>query len=211
MTLMGPITAETLAPRDISFPAGSFHASWGGTARVAALVEGGVMIEQGSAPVFACVALSCLVQPEPGDIVLAACPDGFWVTAVLGRAGAAPLRLRAPGELVLEAGTRLTLSAATLEAQAGQARFALGEVSFIGRLVTAQLAALKLLGGVVETLAERVVQRARHSLRVTEQSDVQRSGTFDHVVTGTMNLQAEHAFITAGGAVRVDAEQIHMG
>jgi len=182
------------------------------TATVVKSTEGGVLIKRHGRELFARVALSCLIVPQPGDEVLTATGgEEYWVTAILTRAGNAPLRLQASGDLVIGAAGSLSMHAETLNVSAPKANLLLAEVMHVGRQLTANLPALKLIGGVIETLAERVLLRAKWSQRVIEKADVSHAGTIDQTAAEGYTLQAENAFITAGNAVRVDASQIHMG
>lgn len=181
------------------------------TAIVTQTTEGGVLVQHQGREIFARVAFTCLMTPEPGDTVLAANADACWVIAILTRAGGAPMQLRAPGDLVIGAAGSLSLQAEMLNLSAPKANLLLAEILHIGSRITASVPRLNLIGGVIETLAERVLLRARWSQRVIEKADVSQCGTIDQTAAGSITLQAENAFITAGNAVRVDASQIHMG
>jgi hypothetical protein len=181
------------------------------TAMVAQTTDGGVLVRRQGQEILARIALNCLITPEPGDRVLMAVADECWVIAVLARAGNAPLRLQARGDLIIGAAGSLSLHAETLNLRAAKANLLLAEVLHVGRRITAHVPGLKLIGGVIETLAERVLLRAGWSQRLIEKADVSQCGTIDQTAAGSITLQAENAFITAGNAVRVDAGQIHMG
>jgi hypothetical protein len=172
----------------------------------------GVLIDHQGHVSAARIALSCLVQPEPGDQVLVALADEAWVTAVLSRLGTAPLRLLTTADVVLGApATSLTLNAGTLNIHAATANTVIEEVVHAGHGITAQLAWVKIVAGLFETLAHRVLVQAKTYLRTVDEADQLRARTIDHAATATMHLQADCAFMTAATAIRLDAEQIHMG
>jgi hypothetical protein len=179
-----------------------------GDSEVQAVAEGGVLLEHGE---FAKLAPGCLVRPEPGDHVVALRAGGAWVTCVLTRHSDAPVCLLAAGDMEIAAPGTLTLKAGTLNVNASKAHLWLDELAHFGRMVTAHLASTKIFGGVLETVAERVLLRARHSYRVLDELDHVRCGTSDHKAEGVMHIQAENTFVTADNAVRVKASQIHMG
>jgi hypothetical protein len=181
------------------------------TVTVAQAVEGGVLVRRQGHELFARIAVNCLIAPEPGDAVLIAMADECWVIAILTRAGTAPLQLRAEGDLVIGAAGSLSLQAETLNLRAAKANLLLADILHIGRRIAANAPSLKFIGGVIETLAERVSLRAKWSQRVIEQADISHSGMIDQTAAASFTVQAENAFITAGNAVRVDAGQIHMG
>jgi hypothetical protein len=175
------------------------------------------------------IAFSCLVQPEPGDLVATQDAGGvIWVTAILERPTQTPMRLLAEGDVSIasahgnisiaaagrvqvDAGDCVGISGAELELQAGVARFILDEHLQIGRRATYYVQKIRSAGQVLEQIAETVLTRARNLTRFVEESDQLRAGDVDHRAEGTMQLRAKTAFMTADDLVRLDANQIHMG
>jgi hypothetical protein len=191
--------------------------------------EGDVLLVAcGAERVQATAALSCLVAPEPGDLVLLgeACGRHF-VLAVLERRQAQPLRLLVEGDLEVAASGRLRLhgeaevaiaSSATISATAPEAamtarraRFSFGEVSAIARALTAQLGRAKLVGEALETVMERVLARVKRSYRFVEEGDHLRAGAIDHRAERSLHLRGENAVIHGGKVVKVDGGQIQLG
>lgn len=174
------------------------------------------------------IALSCLIQPEPGDRVLTSQADGMiWVLSVLERVSDKPVRLWTQGNLqiVSDLGTvsiiadkielvasdRVQVLAGTIELHAGVGRFILDELMQVGRSIGLHVAKLRTVAGVVETFADHLLSRAKHSSRFVEDGDLKRAGSVDHRMEGTWQINARTAFLNADTVVRVDAEQIHMG
>jgi hypothetical protein len=175
------------------------------------------------------IAFGCLIQPEPEDRVLVGSVDGtIWIISVLDRQSAAPPRLCTDGDLTIAsvrgdislsagravdigASNRIRVAAPEIDLHAGIARFVLDELVQVGRRINWYVAKLRSMGETVETFADHVLTRAKRGSRFIEESDQVRAGDIDHRAEGTLQLQAEVAFITADTIVRVDAEQIHMG
>lgn len=175
------------------------------------------------------IAFGCLIRPEPGDSVLTSLAgDTIWIISVLERKSDAPPRLWADGDLGIVsahgnialsaeravdigAGTSARIAAPEIDLHAGVARFVLDELLQVGRRVSWYVTRLRSMGEIVETFAEHVLTRAKRGSRFIEESDQMRAGDIDHRAAGTLQLQAEVAFITADTVVRVDADQIHMG
>jgi hypothetical protein len=174
-------------------------------------------------------ALSCLVVPEPGDLVLVTEAGGAaYVLAVLERRQAHPLRLLAAGDVEIGAtGGRLRLqggagveiatpgrfSAAAEEvALAGRsARFTFAEAAGSVQRMTAEFGVVKLVADALERVVGRLLTRARNSYRFVEEGEHLRAGTIDHAAQGTLHVRAEHAVIKAGSIVKVDGGQIQLG
>jgi hypothetical protein len=188
----------------------------GDTAIVVACEGDSVTLNDGGAE--ARLAASCLVQPEPGDLVLVAATEhGLWVQAILQCAEQRALRLRAPAGLEIVA-SRLSLAAEEirfdtqrLSATAGEANFSIGTILHIGRQVVSHTARLRLIGERVETIVADTILRARRSLRILTETEHVRSRDIDHRASGTYSVQAEHAVVEAQQIVKIDADQIHMG
>lgn len=198
------------------------------TARVLDRTDDGLLVAYAGAVRPARVALSCLVQPEPGDLALvAATGAGLFVLALLERPAPAPLRLilgaeaeiAATGTLTLLGGHGLTLTspgqvaltADTIEMQSRGARLLIDELAHVGRAVTAQVGKLRLVGEVAETLVDRLLTRARRSFRFIAEGEHLRARDIDHRAEETVQLRGRTAFVTADTLVKVDADQIHMG
>jgi hypothetical protein len=182
------------------------------TATILRPVAGGMLIAHHGLEVLAQTALSCLVQPEPGDHVLIASADAIWIIAVLSRASGAPLRLLGGTDAIIGGpDAALTLAPGTFNLHTPRANLFIEEVMHAGGSITAHLKSIKLFAGLVETLAERALLQFRNLFRIVEETDHLRAQTIDHTATGSLHLQAQNAFVMAENALRMDAEQIHMG
>jgi len=168
-------------------------------------------------------AASCLLTPESGDRVWLAgdLSDGLYVTAVLERAASeAPVRISLPagshieaeqGALHLEAEQLMLHGRAQLALQADSAALCTRQLSAVGGEVTASFGRIKLLGDLLETFVDRVVQFARWSQRTVAGIDQVRAAQVDYRAEQTMQLQAHDLIANATQLVKVDGEQIHMG
>ncbi len=181
------------------------------TARVVDRTEDGLLLELGGTVRPGRVALSCLVQPEPGDLALIArTRQGMFVLALLERAGEAPTRLALGPTAEVTAGT-LRLSADTFHLQARVGRVLLEELTHIGRAVTAHANKIRFIGDTLETLADRLLTQVRRSFRFVTETEQLRAGDIDQRAEQTLTLRGRTAFVTAETLVKVDADQIHMG
>ncbi len=184
-----------------------------GTAEVLARDEGALVISRDGQRIAARRALSCLVEPEPGDLVLLGGPASRpYVLAVLERAGAAPIRLTVEGnaELATLGGT-LTLRAEALVMVADRGHVLVRELTVSGEKAEARFATLSLVAEAIESLATRLLTRAKRSFRFVEETEQLRAHDIDHRAAGHLNLRGQTAILQAGTLVKVDSKQIHMG
>lgn len=174
-------------------------------------------------------AVSCLVAPAPGDEVLLAVLEDrrAYVLAVLERGSAGPTELavegdcvvRATGEMALAArGGMSLLSGEDLSVVAG--RFTLKTLAttlasetleVVGRTLTAELDRARVAAKSVDGFFERVTQRAKRSLRITEELDQVRAARVDVGASQTLTMNAENAVVTAGSLIKIDGGQIQLG
>jgi len=186
------------------------------------LVQGGQGLRQAAA------AFSCLVAPVAGDKVLLSRAGGeCFILAVLER-DSADMTLAVPGDMHIQAGSgRLTLAG-----QAGVDLRSAKDISLTstgfaitaiqGRVQTRQFTLrsqqaeactqdAKLYTETLETVAGRVVARAKTLMRWVEGVETLQVGQLIQSVRETFTHRSHHAVITARKDVKIDAERIHMG
>jgi hypothetical protein len=121
------------------------------------------------------------------------------------------MRLAAASDLAVDAGDTVRVGGREIEVHASVLRSVAEEVLHVGKRITSHVTTYRLVAELIESFAEHVLQRARRSTRIVEQTDHLRSGDIDHGATGTVQIQAHQTFISADTVVRIDAAQIHMG
>lgn len=201
------------------------------TGRVLALRDDGTLIVRtAEALLEARRAVSCLIAAEVDDLVLLARSplEGAFVLAVLRRDPAAArtmaidgdldvrltsgrLRIAAQQGVEVVAGREVNVVAPGLRVNADEGHVALRSLSFLGDVVRAEIDAVKLLAGRVDSVLERLSQRLQRSYRTVVETDQLRAERIDYSAEKTVNIHGEHALLTAEELVKVDAEQIHLG
>jgi hypothetical protein len=157
-------------------------------------------------------AFACLVEPEPGDLVLVAPAEGAcFILAVLARRSDAPMRLALPEGASIGAPGRLGLAADTLDLQAGQTRLTTQGLDVVAGRTEASLGRVALLAEAIETLAQRIVGRFRRSIRVVEETDQLRARDIDQRAGGHLHLRGDAVTVQGTALVKLRADQIHLG
>lgn len=182
------------------------------TATVLARDTGGLVVMRDGLPTTARRALSCLVEPEPGDrVLLGGLLTDPYVLAVLERTGDAPLRLAIAGDAELAAGGTLSLRAKALVMAADRGQLAIRDVTLSGATAEARFGTVTLVAEAIETLATRLLTRLKRSFRFVEETEQLRAHDIDHRAAGHLHLRGQTAVMQAGTLVKVDSRQIHMG
>ena len=174
-------------------------------------------------------AVSCLVAPVAGDLVLvASAGDGAaWVLAVLERTEGAPGELAWDGDLKVGASGRVSIAAqegveiasgkhvrvvgASLDVSAAEGNVVVERLAYVGTRVLAEVERVKLLARSVDSVLDRLSQRVKRSYRTVEEIDRVKAKAIDYEAEATIRLHAENTVVTSDGLVRVDGDQIHLG
>jgi hypothetical protein len=181
----------------------------------------GFVVSSGSARTLALRAVSCLLEPEPGDSVacLRAPGQALWIMAVLSRASNAPQRIRLQGDARIEVTEgALQFKADSLELQghqfqlcADEAKMAVGTGDVVGRHLRITGTVLKLVGSVLSTVADRVNHFSRHHVRTTEGIDRVSATHVECEARQLLRLSGEHALVNGEKLVKARGAQIHFG
>ncbi|MCA9644502.1 MAG: DUF3540 domain-containing protein [Polyangiaceae bacterium] len=176
--------------------------------------------------VIALRALSCLVEPQPGDDVLvAASPGRHYVLAVLERGSTQPVELVVDQDLVITSkgggvelrGRNVALEAGETELRTGRFRLttASAEVfthalSWLGGLAELDVKKVRTVAEVAESVVDRVSQTFGRVYRKVEDFEHVRAKRIDQRAE-LMNLRGKNAMLTAEQLVKLDADQVHLG
>lgn len=174
-------------------------------------------------------AVSCLVEPELGDRVLFAGQHKgtLYILGILEREGTEARRLSVPEGVVitskngrvaiaapqvdLVSSKELTLTSKDFQLRAAQGLIFLENLSYLGTRLSAELEQVKTVAGHVESVAERVVQRAKRAYRFVEEMDQVRANAVDYAARALMRFHGDNVVGTAKKLVKFDGEQIHLG
>jgi hypothetical protein len=179
-----------------------------------------VATEEGVAEADA--AVSCLVRPEPGDMVLLSMDDGgcAYILSILerGRKVVTTLAFESGLEVQVRNGGMsvateevISFAAGDFELSAQRARVNTDCLSFLGNVIESRIARIKVIAESVDSVVKRLVQRLRSSYRYVEEHDEIQSASTRMLVDGTLTMQTKNTMHTAEGHIKIDAEQIHLG
>ena len=182
-------------------------------ARVAGVLENAVLVEVRDERHAARRAASCLLSPEPGDVVMCSASRlGVHILHVLERDAPDCATLSAPGvrRVVLDL-PALDIHTEHLDVTATRARARVEHLHLFSRLVS-------VVTGGFELVADRLKRIARHesastvdSVRTVRNTDTLRAGHILHDASEVMSLRSHVTVVEARGDVRVNGERISMG
>jgi uncharacterized protein DUF3540 len=193
--------------------------------------KGGVVIVRAPSGVLtARRAVSCMVAPDVGDVVVVAMlPTGaVYVHAVLERSGDSATRLEIQGDLQIDLPTGafrvaaargvslvteadVAVAAGGLHVRAVDGSAALDRFTTVVGYLRTKAEKVLSMAGTVDLVAERVVETMKRCYRFVDEVDRKQAGTIDHRATGNLSMQAKNALVTAETLVKMDGAQIHLG
>jgi hypothetical protein len=197
--------------------------------RVVRAAGGVFVVATGSAEVEARRAVSCMVEPTAGDVVLVSVlPErGAYILAVLERQGSdlcvvldGDLHVKLPrGRFVLGAAEGVTLAsgkevgvvAGELKVNARRGSLLVESLSYLGTAVQAEIEKAKVKAAAFDASFERVTQRLKRVYRFVEELEQLRAERVDYVAKKNMSLRGENTLVTAEELVKLDGAQIHLG
>ena len=201
-------------------------------ARVRAITDGEIFVDEDGRSRLVQQATSCLLEPQVGDLVLIVGSDddpGGWILAVLERpqAGEAVLAAPAGAGLTLKASGRVRVEGsagidivtpAALELRADETRLQsrslrlfLDECAAIVRSAFASLTKLTHVGEAVELLVSRFTQHSEHSTRVITGVDHTQAEEIDLRAGNNVHVRSERTVVNGREVVKLDGGQIHLG
>jgi hypothetical protein len=169
-------------------------------------------------------AVSCLVNPQPGDSVLLsfdADGNGF-ILSVLTRSA-----LREAGhQLLIEGDMSLHVQKGTLTLSADEGvclaskrvsmAAKIGEVTFekfslAGSLLSAQVESIRTVAGKVENVFQRLTERLIDVFRFVKDHEEIQTGSTRYLVETNLTMHSKNAMHVAEEIVTINAEQVHLG
>lgn len=175
-------------------------------------------------------AVSCLVAPQPGDRVLFATLPGdeHWVLAVLEHGAPQPTRIEVDGDLELRApagtitaaagrgvtvttGGEAAVLAGTVRVVARRGLAAFDELTVLAERLDAEVTKARATFTTVDTVMERLSQRAKRVYRFVEELDQLRTRRADYTAKDTFQVHAHDTLLTSDQLVKIDGDQIHVG
>ncbi len=175
-------------------------------------------------------AASCLILPKIGDrVLLSRQRNGdCFILAVLQTGTPSQTTISVPGDLHLELSSgklqvavqrgielatakHLQAVASHLKLDALSAKFRISRLIFEGGLLQASIESVRWVAESLESVVNRLVQRAKRAFRSVEEDELVKVGHLDITASRLMSLSGEYTVITANEDVKIDAERIHIG
>jgi len=189
------------------------------------------MVELEGTTLQAMRAVSCLVEPLPGDRVLVSSPrtTGPWfVLAVIERGGAAQTVISADGDLTIRlpsgkldlaardgasvtTGAAVAITASSFEVSSLETRITSERIALSARATEITAASLLIAAEAIDTVADRVTEKVKRAYRKVEELDQLRAKCVDYLVKQSLRIHSKHTVVSAEVAAKIDAKNVYLG
>lgn len=183
--------------------------------------ENGLEVSSGAMRARASRAVSCLLEPAPGDSVacLRVAPDEVWIVAVLQREDGVANVLSCTGDTHLKVNegalkidaARLGLHSEQLNVVSKNTHLTTETAQVVGKQLRIIGTAIKVVGSVMSTVMDRVNHFSKHYLRTTEGIDRVSATHIECEAQQLMRLDAEHTLLSGAQLIKARSAQIHFG
>ena len=183
--------------------------------------DGRFVVSSGTLRARASSAASCLLEPAKGDSVacLRVAPDEVWILAVLQREEGTEQVLRCHGNTrwVVEGGAltieapELKIRGQGLDVSVQRTLLATDTGEVVGRQFRLIASSVKLIGGVLSSVMERVHHFSKHYLRTTDGTDRVSATHIECEAKQLLRMEAEHTLVNGSKLIKARGSQIHFG
>lgn len=198
-------------------------------ARVISVSEKGIAVSISGNTQIARVAFSCLIRPVPGDLVLCAKNETglYYILGIIERPENRDTAISFPDNVTLEArGAFTVLSKENITLAAEDRLNCLSReaihksrnmtidadnVTANGTDFVSNFKTMSVIGHTMNTLARRVIQKAKSYIRHTEDYDQVNAGQMTRDVRGLFSMGTRHTVMVSKKDTKIDGERIHMG
>lgn len=197
---------------------------------VTATDRDGLTVEEGGMRYAASRAATCLIEPEPGDLVLLAHagPGEAYVLAILDRkengparvdfadgvelgSSAGEVKLKARGPLSLSSSSRLDMVAPAVELTAAVGRMVVGRLEASGRVAQATWDRVRLRARQTESVVDNALGWFKTRLSKVEREDRTEAAVLWQELSQAHVLHTKYALTRARKDIKIKARQIMMG
>ena len=184
---------------------------------VMAVRERSFDVQCGKETFFAQRAVSCLVEPENGDLVAVKMtnePECTFIVDILSRPSSSDARIRPDGNLTVELPSgRLSIAAGNgVELISKQGISAMArQVNVTAETGNVVLGQASLVADALTSSLNRLKQTVKRAYRHITECEHIRAEQLDFQTNGNLRLHGKNTLITATELVKADGQQIHMG
>jgi len=178
----------------------------------------------------ASMAFSCLVAPQPGDVVLMSSNNSgdCFILGIIERKGSQDMTLSFPADasmiseqgslglfckdsVMLVAGDKINCLSDEVTHRSRKATVNYEELTATGMDLQASYKTVRFVSQLFSSIAKQVIAKAKNYVRHTEDSDQIKAGQMSRKIDGLYTVESKFSVLVSKEDTKIDGERIHMG
>ena len=174
-------------------------------------------------------AFSCIVEPEPGDMVMCCKNESgmYYILAILARKDSQKMALSFPddahiqtnhGSLKITSRDAVTMASENLNCiskraihKSGEAIVSYDNITANGNELQASFKTVRLISNLINTMARQVIDSFKGYIRSTEDNDMVKAGQLTRKSDGLYSVDSKYTIMNSKKSTKIDGEKILMG
>ena len=174
-------------------------------------------------------AFSCVVAPEPHDIVLCSRNEigMFYILGIIERKNTQDTTISFPGnariktekgDLDIFSKNSVTMAAENLNFfsnktiyKSKEATVSFDEITATGTQLQASFKTVRFISNLINTMAKQVIDRFKGYVRNTEDNDQVKAGQLTRHAEGLLSMDSKHTIMVSKKSTKIDGDKILMG
>lgn len=199
-------------------------------ATVLSVTDESIVIDVSGVPQTAKLAFSCLVRPEPDDIVMYSLFESgeSYVLGIIERPSETGMSIDLPGDAAIQtrSGSLSMISSTSVNLFAGkkincisdqvvhksrEAIIDYNDITAQGKSLQASFTNIRIFSELMSSMAKQVIDKFKSYIRHSEDFDQVKAGQMTREVSGLYSMDSKYTILVSKKDTKIDGERIHMG
>lgn len=174
-------------------------------------------------------AFSCIIDPEPDDIII--CTENnngmVFILGIIERPNSKKMNISFPsdaqiqakkGKLSINSNDNVTIASKDVNFfsnkvihKSQEAVVAYDNITANGNELQANYKTVRLISNLINTMAKQVIDRFKGYIRSTEDNDMVKAGQMTRRADGLYSMDSKHTIMNSKKSTKIDGEKILMG
>ncbi len=199
------------------------------TASVISIISDEIIINMAGETIRAKKTFSCIIDPQPDDIIICAENENgmVYILGIIERPATQKMNISFPsdvafqanqGSLNIHSSDNVTIASKDVNFlskkvihKSHEAIVSYNNITANGNELQASFKTVRLISNLINTMAKQVIDRFKGYIRSTEDSDMVKAGQMTRHADGLYSMDSTHTIMNSKKSTKIDGEKILMG
>jgi len=199
------------------------------TASVISIISDEIIINMTGETIKAKKTFSCIIDPQPGDIIICAESENgmVYILGIIERPGTQKMNISFPSDVAFQAGQgnlninssdNVTIASKEVNCfskrvihKSQEAIISYDNITANGSELQASFKTVRLISNLINTMAKQVIDKFKGYIRSTEDNDMVKSGQMTRNTDGLYSMDSKYTIMNSKKSTKIDGEKILMG